>query len=127
MKILSSMKPVSGAKKFGDHCSRGYPKGVLLRRISLVVQKVDICLQCRRPKFNPWVEKMPWRREWLHTPIFLPGEFHGQRSPEGYSPWGCKESDTTEQLTLFFLRFNFSFKLHSNPIRQVFLSPKKRA
>ena len=33
------------------------------------------------------------------TPVFLPGEFHGQRSLEGYSPWGCKESDTTEQLS----------------------------
>ena len=39
-------------------------------------------------------------REWLPTPVFLPGEFHGQRSLVGYSPWGCKESDTTEQLTL---------------------------
>ena len=38
----------------------------------------------------------PWRREWLPIPVFLPGEFHGQRSLAGYSPWGCKESDTTE-------------------------------
>ena len=37
------------------------------------------------------------------TPVFLPGEFHGQRSLEGYSPWGHKELDTTEQLTLFSL------------------------
>ena len=52
-------------------------------------------------RFNPWVRKMPWRREWLPTPIFLPGEFHGQRSLVGYSLWGCREMDTTEQLTLF--------------------------
>ena len=51
-------------------------------------------------RFDPWVGKIPWRREWLHTPVFLPGKFHGQRSLEGYSPWGRKESDTTEQLTL---------------------------
>ena len=38
-----------------------------------------------------------WRREWQPTPVFLPGESHGQRSLVGYSPWGCKESDTTEQ------------------------------
>ena len=44
----------------------------------------------------------PWRREWLLTPVFLPGEFHGQRSLAGYRPWGCKESDTTEQLSLHF-------------------------
>ena len=41
---------------------------------------------------------MPWRREWLSTPVFLPGEFHGQRIV-GYSPWGHKELDTTEQLS----------------------------
>jgi len=39
---------------------------------------------------------IPWRREWLPTPVFVPGEFHGLRSLEGYSPWGCKESDMTE-------------------------------
>ena len=44
--------------------------------------------------FNPWVGKIPWRRDWLPTPVFLPGEFHGQRSLAGYSPWGCKELDT---------------------------------
>ena len=48
----------------------------------------------------PWVRKIPWRREWLPTPIFLPGESLGQRSPRSYSPRGHKESDTTEQLTL---------------------------
>ena len=49
---------------------------------------------------TPWVGKTPWRREWPPTPVFLPGEPHGQRRLVGYSPWGCKESDTTEQLTL---------------------------
>ena len=60
------------------------------------------CLQCRRPGFNPRVRKIPWRREWLTTPVFLPGESLGQRSWRGgcYSHGGCKESDTTEQLTL---------------------------
>ena len=52
----------------------------------------DLCL-------IPWIGKIPWRREWQSTPVFLPGEFHGQRSLAGYSSWGCKESDTTEQLT----------------------------
>ena len=42
----------------------------------------------RRLGFNPWVRKIPWRREWLPTPVFLPGEFHGQRTLVGYSPWG---------------------------------------
>ena len=37
------------------------------------------------PVFDPWVKKIPWRREWLPTPVFLPGESHGQRSLEGHS------------------------------------------
>ena len=52
-----------------------------------------------RPRFDPWVRKIPWRRTWQPTPVFLPGESHGQRSLAGYSPWGHKESDTTEQLS----------------------------
>ena len=43
-----------------------------------------------------WVGKMPWRREWLPTPVFLPGKSHGQRNLTGYSPWGLKELDMTE-------------------------------
>ena len=52
-----------------------------------------ICLRCRRPGFNPWVRKIPWRREWQSTPVFLPGEFHGQRSLMGYKP-GVAKSPT---------------------------------
>ena len=43
--------------------------------------------------------KIPWRRKWQPTPVFLPGESHGQRSLAGYSPRGCKGSDTTEWLS----------------------------
>ena len=52
------------------------------------------------PGFNPWVGKIPWRRKWQSTPVFLPGESHGRKSLVGYSPRGRKESDTTEQLHL---------------------------
>ena len=58
-----------------------------------------ILLQYGRPGFDPWVGKIPWRREQLPTPVFLPGEFHGQRSLAGYSSWGFKESDMTVQLS----------------------------
>ena len=53
----------------------------------------SIHLRCGRPGFDPWVGKIPWRRERLPTPVFWPGEFHGL-----YSPWGGKELDTTERL-----------------------------
>ena len=57
--------------------------------------KESMWLQCGRHGFDPWVGKIPWRRKQLPTPIFWPGEFHGL-----YSPWGRKESDTTELLSL---------------------------
>ena len=49
---------------------------------------------------DPWVGKIPWRRKWPPTPVISTGEFHGQRNLAGYSPWGCKESGMTEQLSL---------------------------
>ena len=49
-----------------------------------------ILLQCRRPGFNPWVGKIPWRRAWQPAAVLLPGESHGQRSLMGCSPWGCR-------------------------------------
>ena len=51
-------------------------------------------------RFDPYIGKIPWRREWLSTPIFLPGEFHEESSLVGYSPWGHKESDMTERPAL---------------------------
>ena len=49
--------------------------------------------------FDPWVGKIPWGRKWQPTPVFLPGESHGQRSLAGYSPKGCKEFHTTKGLS----------------------------
>ena len=63
----------------------------------------------RRAGFNPWAGKIPWKRAQQPTPVFLPGESHGQRSLVGYRPWSRKDSDATEQLTP---SFSFSFSLH---------------
>ena len=49
--------------------------------------------------FDPWVGKLSWRRKWQPTPVFLPEKFQGERRLAGYSPWGRKESDTTERLS----------------------------
>ena len=65
---------------------------------SLVAQMVKHLPAMRRPGFDPCVGKIPWRRVWQPTPVLLPGKSHRFRSAVGYSPWGCKESDTTEQL-----------------------------
>ena len=74
--------------------------GYLLFTLPWWLRWKRICLQCWRPGFSLLVGTIPWRREWLPTPVFLPEEFHGHRSLAGYSPWGRKESDTTEWLTL---------------------------
>ena len=58
-----------------------------------------IHLQYRRPEFDPWIMKIPWRREGLPTLVFLLGKSHGQRSLMGYSLWGHKESDMTGWLS----------------------------
>ena len=56
----------------------------------------EYACQCRRCGFHPWVGKKPWRRKWQPTPVFLPGKSHGQSSLAGYSLWGHKESNMTQ-------------------------------
>ena len=60
------------------------------------------------------VQFLSWRKEWLPMPVFLPGEFHGQRSFADYSPWGCKELDMTEQLTIFSMKTIITFLRPNN-------------
>ena len=48
------------------------------------------CRRCKWHGFNPWIRKIHWSRKWQHTPLFLPGKFHGQRSLAGYNPW-CRK------------------------------------
>ena len=55
--------------------------------------------ETEKTEFYPWVGKIPWRRAWQPTPVFLFGESYGQRSLEGYSPWGLKESDPADRLS----------------------------
>ena len=101
-----AIKSMQCLSKFQRHISQKYkntpkiyivlPKTLNSLRGSPSVKNIH--LQCRTPQFNPWVRKIPWRREWEPTPVFLPGKFRGQRSLVGYSPYGCKELDTTERL-----------------------------
>ena len=82
-----------------------------------VVLVVEPTWQCRRHKrfrFDPWVGKTPWRRKWQPTPLSLPGEFHGQCSLVGYSPWGRKDSDTTEATVS-----SFSFDQSRNKWKEI--------
>ena len=72
----------------------GFPGGSVVKNLSANAGK------SQRHRLDPWVGKMPWRRKWQPTPVFLPGESHGQRSLAGYSPSGHKESDVTEHILL---------------------------
>ena len=85
-------------------------------QVVLVVKNPPPCYRrkCKRHGFNPWVRKISSSRKWHHTPVFLPGKSHGQRSLAGYSPQGHKESDMTEQLS--------THTLHVSPCSIVLLA-----
>ena len=98
--LFSLPRPQSQISDFGtskvSYWSRACP---VKHNMTLSEQRaslVRIRLQCRRPGFDPWIGKIPWRRERLPIPVFWPRKFHG------LYPWGCKELDTTEQLSLSF-------------------------
>ena len=71
-----------------------------MERASLVAQMVENLTATQDTWIPPLGQEDSWKREWQPTPVFLPGESHGQRSLGGYSPWRHEESDTSEQLTL---------------------------
>ena len=66
---------------------------------SAVVRNLLAMQEHGRCKYGPWVGKIPWRSKWQRTPVFLPGQSHGERSLVVYSSWGCKESDMAERLS----------------------------
>ena len=76
-------KAAVAAKKFGPKSSKKFGKGLP----GGTNCKESTC-QCKRLGFDPWVGKIPWRRKWQLTLVFLSGKFHGQRDLAGYSPWG---------------------------------------
>jgi len=69
-------------------------------------------MRFRRHKLDLWIRKIPRRRKWKPIPVFLPGESHGKRSLEGYSPWVCKESYMTWQLSTHARKGKKCKKLH---------------
>ena len=94
----------------------------LVNGASLVTQMERIHLQCRKPGFDPWVGKIPWGRKQQPIPVFLPRELHRQKSLAGYSPWGCKESGTTERLHFIFEKGLWPLTKHDLVVASVFCS-----
>ena len=88
----------TGVPSFGqeDPLEEGMATHSSILGAYLVAQMVKNLPAMGGPRFSPWVGKNPWRRAWQPTLVFLPGEFHGQRTLAGYSPGGRKESDMTK-------------------------------
>ena len=108
-KTLKNIKQKQYCNKFSKNFENGpykkiFKKSLLSpfcfpRGLPRLLSSKELVCQHRRHKrrgFDPWFRKIPWRRKWQPTPVFLPGESHGHRNLVGYSSWGCKESDRTE-------------------------------
>ena len=106
--FFHSLKTIAGRQQAGFSLwtivcrSRVFPS-----RCLVLAQTVKNLPAMQETRFDPWVGKILWRRAWLPSPVLLPRESHGQRSLTGYSPWGHKEADTTEQLTLSLFSVGF--------------------
>ena len=83
-------------------------------RASLIAQSVKNLLAMQETWVRSWIGKIPWRRQWHPTPVLLPGKSHGWRSLVGCSPWGHKESDTTERLHFHFHALEKEMATHSS-------------
>ena len=99
-----------------------FPLATYFMWASLVAQMVKNLPAIQETGFIPWVGKIPWRREWQPTPVFLPGESHGQRYVVGHPPWGCKESDLTEQLTYPHIYIKYG-SVYASILLSPFVSP----
>ena len=75
----------------------------------LVAQLVKNLPAIRRPRFNPRVRKIAWRRKWQPTPVLLPGEFHGQRIETDYNPWNCRVRHDCVTFTFFSYVYLFKY------------------
>ena len=78
------------------------------------------CSRCKRHGFDPWVGKIPWRRKWQPTPVFLPGNFHGQRSLGGYSPYRVAKSRLSAYSTAQSYQMFSEYSLHSKHCAKVY-------
>ena len=93
--VVSSLSQKGGEQRSPKYSKRILPlliiKGLLLDYGSTSGKKsAGQCRRCKRHGFNPWVRKIPWRRKWHPTPVFLPGKPHGQRSLAAFSPWSYR-------------------------------------
>ena len=109
-KIIEGDKVISGPQMTNDTCNTCDHMILFFLPRIMVLSKADPLIYWVQTVKNPsamrknWVQSQGWedplRRKWLPTAVFWPGEFHGQRSLAGYSPWGHRELDMSERLSL---------------------------
>ena len=102
--VLRIRWPKYWSFSFNISPSNKYSGPISFRMNWLNLLAVQETLKTLLQHHDPWVRKIPWRRRWQPTPVFLPGESHGRRSLVGYSPRGGKELDMTERLHFHFHR-----------------------
>ena len=88
------LKRLSSSSSRAKRVLGGFPGGISGK------ESTWQCRRWKRCKFNPWIGKISWNREWRSTLVFLPGQSHGRRSLVGYSPWGRKELGKTEHVSI---------------------------
>ena len=84
--MIMKISVVSICGKFTDTANNYFGLLSTFIRLPWWLRWLRIRLQCKKPGFNPWVGKIPWRRKWQPTPVFLPGESHGQSRLVGNGP-----------------------------------------
>ena len=108
--MIFSKKPSPG-EKYKLRSTKSFPSGTSGKESACESRRL------KRHGFDPWVGKSPWSRKWHPIPVFLLRKFHGQRSLAGYSPWCCKELDTTERLSI---KCKFKIKIDKRSRRVIF-------
>ena len=114
--------PEAGTKPLKPACLCSAVRGGTAMRLPWWLRWLGVCLQCGRPGFDLWAEKILWRRKWQPTPVLLSGISHG-RSLVGYSPWGHKELDMTERLYFTAMRSSCTATREWSPWPQLEKSP----
>ena len=84
------------------------------------LRRQTLCLQYKKPSFDPWVRKILWSRKWQPGPVFLPGNFHGQKILVRDSPWSHKESDMIEQLSIYIYIYIYIY-IHTHTHTHIYM------
>ena len=125
-RCLSTSEPIT-RRKGKDHTAKMFTGVTGAYTAPPVAQMVKNLPAMQKTWVDPWIRNIPWRRKWQPTSEFLPGESLGPRSLVGYSPWGHKESDTTEATEHARKCYRWNVFLAKDHIERVWLPLMQKA